>query len=133
MKQRRFMLMLYGTFLLQLVLVLYSPGQTAGSLCIAPVVKGEKSVPNVNAKVFAIQIDDRPAVAASSEHGTKVTDLPLEPKHLVKVTGDGKPVTSFRFRFSEYDTQDLCLWRNDLYGTWSLTESKSHSKICVCH
>lgn len=133
MRQRRFMMMLFGTFLLQLVFVLYSRGQATGSLCVAPVVKGEKSVPNVDAKVFAVQIDHRPAVAASSEHGTEVSDLPLEPKHLVKVTGDGKPITSFRFRFSEYETQHLCLWRNDLYGTWSLTESKSHSKICVCH
>jgi len=134
MKRRRFLMMLSGTLLLLLpAFVLYSRGQTTGSVCIAPLVKGEKSVPNVDAKVFAIQIDDRPAVTASSEHGTEVSDLPLDPKHLVKVTGDGKPVTSFRFRFSEYETQDLCLWRNDLYGTWSLTESKSHGKICVCH
>jgi len=70
MKQRRFMMMLSGSLWLPLVWVLYSPGQTAGSLCIAPVVKGENSVPNVVRRVFAVQIDDRPAVSASSEHGT---------------------------------------------------------------
>jgi hypothetical protein len=128
-----------------LVALALSPGRIAasegmGSVCIAPAEKptnGFKSLSNPSGgnsvQAYAVQIDKRPAVDASTGQGVKVGDLPLGTKHLVKVTGDGKDVTAFRFRFADYGSHDLCLWSNPLYETWSLTAAKGHGKSCICH
>lgn len=111
-----------------------------GSVCIAPIEKptnGVKSLANPTGGnrvlSYAIQLDRRPAVGASAEHGIAINDLPLADKHLVRVKGDGKNIAVFRFRFVDYSSHDLCLWFNPLYETWSLTPAKGHGKGCICH
>ena len=37
---------------------------------------------------------------------------------------NGKPQQSFRFRFSEFKTKELCLFINDLYQTAQLWEAR---------
>lgn len=113
--------------------------QGNGSVCVAPVEKpttGDKSLANPSGgnhvQIYAIQIDERPAVEVSSEHGIEVGGLSLETKHLIKIIGDGKSLTSFRFRFADYGSHDLCLLFKPLYETWSLTPAKGHGKRCSC-
>ena len=101
-----------------------------GSVCIASVIHGEKSVTKP-AQSYAMQIDERVPVTLTG-HAVEFGQLALARKHLVKVTGDGKPVTSFHFSFADYQTHDLCLWQNDLYLTWSLNDVEATGKICTC-
>ncbi len=112
----------------------------AGSVCIAPVEKpadGAKSLANPSGgnqvRSYTIQIDGRPAVKASAEHGVMINDLDLAGKHIVKVKGNGKNLAAFRFQFADYASHNLCMWFKPLYETWSLTPAKGHGKGCICH
>jgi hypothetical protein len=41
--------------------------------------------------------------------GLKIEGLELAEKHLVVVYSGGKPIQSFRFRFTDYKETELCL------------------------
>lgn len=110
-----------------------------GSVCIAPAPasnSGSKSLSNPSGgnqvKMYSVQVDNRPWVQVSAEHGNSITGLLMAGNHIVRVKGDGKNITAFHFRFADYKSADLCLWFKSLYETWSLTESKGHGKNCFC-
>src|SRR2546423_71238 len=93
-----------------------------GSVCIAPVPRptsGEKSLYNPtggnSVSVYSVQIDDRPMVVTSDNSSLKISGLALGRKHLVKIIGDGELKESFRFKFSSYSSNKLCLWFKPLY------------------
>ena len=114
-------------------------GSTTGTICIAPPAKptsGEKSLYNSTGgnevQVYSFKIDNNAVIKASNEKAVKITGLSLGQKHFVRILGDGKQVASFRFKFEQYNSSELCLWFNALYETWSLWEAKAGGKKCQC-
>src|SRR5947209_17091959 len=111
----------------------------AGSVCIAPVPRptsGEKSLYNPTGgnsiSVYSVRIDDRLPVVTSDSSPLKISGLAPRRKHLVKIIGDGELKESFRFKFSSYSSNKLCLWFKPLYETWTLWEAKNSGAECQC-
>jgi hypothetical protein len=110
-----------------------------GTVCIAPVPKptaGGKSLSNPSGgnkvQIYSVQIGNKPAVKLEAEKSVAVDPLSLGQQHLVKIEGDGRPVTSFRFRFETYKSKRLCLVFSPLYETWSMRAAASGGPGCVC-
>ncbi|HEV8429524.1 MAG TPA: hypothetical protein VGQ41_16610 [Pyrinomonadaceae bacterium] len=116
-----------------------TPASGLGSICIAPPDRptaGEKSLANPaggnRITTYSVQIDKLAPVVASNTRPTRISSLATNRKHLVKIFGDGKLVTSFRMDFTQYKTKDLCLFFKSLYETWSLWGGKEGRAICSC-
>jgi hypothetical protein len=96
---------------------------------------GEKSLANPAGgnpiSTYAIQVDKMPSVVLSKERAVRIS-LSTGRKHLVKIIGDGKVVQSFWFTFNRFRSNELCLWFNSLYETWSLWEAKEAGTKCKC-
>lgn len=111
----------------------------AGSICVAPPDRpttGEKSLANPAGgnpvSTYSIQVDKMSPVIASSEKPVRIASISTSRKHLVKIIGDGKVVQSFWLNFGKFKTNDLCLFFNSLYETWSLWDGKEGRAICKC-
>jgi len=81
---------------------------------------------------FSVQIDNRPIQAISYAKGVRLTGLDLKRRHLIKIRNQGALIQSFFFRFTEYKSDDLCLWFKALYETWSLWSAEHARGICDC-
>lgn len=110
-----------------------------GSICIAPTsppTTGEKSLANPAGgnpvSSYSIQVDKLAPVVASNIKPVRISSLTRNRRHVVKIIGDGKLVSSFRFDFNKYQTNDLCLFFKPLYQTWSLWDGKEGRGICRC-
>jgi hypothetical protein len=119
-----------------------SPGPkvSSGSICLATITppnSEQKSLANPSGgnpiSSYSVQIDKRKALTASKEKSINVPGLAVDRRHLVKIFGDGKPVESFWFKFSEFSTTKLCLWFNPLYQTWQLWDAKDGGAKCKCN
>jgi hypothetical protein len=106
----------------------------SGSLCIAPALFDPKNVsaPGLycEPEKFSVKIDAQLRDWPLKE-SLKVTGLDLNTRHRVTVLCDHKPQQSFTFRFSEYKSNRLCLFLNDLYRTVQLSEQKT-APWCKC-
>jgi hypothetical protein len=141
----------FTSMLVMLALVILhhheAPGQSnnarrsktgSGSICIAevtPPAAGETRWGNPRgerASTYSIQVDQRASVDAPSNGAVRIAGLSVGKKHLVRIYGDGVLKESFRFRFESFDTKELCLWFNSLYGTWSLWDAKDGGSKCRC-
>jgi hypothetical protein len=80
---------------------------------------------------LSFRFDSRPQTVWPHEKCQKVEGLDSVAAHRVTVLCDGKPQQSFRFRFSDYKSPQLCLFINDLYQTAQLWEA-SRSPWCRC-
>jgi hypothetical protein len=114
------------------------PVPATGSVCVAAVEPpngGEKSLANPaggnRVQHYSIRIDDLPLVHTAPDKGFRTAPLEYSKKHVVRVFGDGKPVASFYFKFSEFKSNELCLFFNSLYETWQLWDMKSTGKWCA--
>lgn len=58
--------------------------------------------------------------------GLKIEGLSLGEKHLVVVHSGGKPIQSFRFRFTDYKETELCL----LFDGYGGPDLRHMSKLC---
>ena len=113
----------------------------AGSVCIAPVphaTSGSKSQANATASTvpyeFSVSFSRGDPVSVSHQSPVLVESLSLDVRHLVEIRQAGAPKASFRFHFSEYSSNRLCLWFNPLYESWSLTEpGRTPSCRCPSH
>ncbi|HWS54000.1 MAG TPA: hypothetical protein VN228_07735 [Pyrinomonadaceae bacterium] len=112
-----------------------------GTVCVAPATPPPEGVGvrslatpagEPRARAYKVQIDGRPAVETSGASGVKIGGLALGRRHLVKIYGDGKLLESFRFRFADYSSRELCLWFKSMYETWSLWEAKNGGAECRC-
>ena len=118
-------------------LVSFGTAQEAkGSVCVASRADDPWwNVPSPEAtdtRGFKVRIDKRPAVAWPAKQGLNLDDLELEGRHLlVVIDGNGKPVESVRFRFSDYRSDHLCM-TYDGYQGMQLQEATRHTPWCKC-
>ncbi len=106
-----------------------------GSVCVAPARFDPKnaSAPGLycEAEKFSLKVDDGQRVAWPLKDSMKLDGLDTEARHRVVVFCGNKPQQSFSFRFSEFKTNRLCLFLNDLYRTAQIWEAK-RSPWCKC-
>jgi hypothetical protein len=129
---------LKATALALLITVLACPSIPAdagqGAICMAP----NPSTPptrvspglNYNPETLKVKIDDRQAVPWPHKECLKIEGLDITKRHLVVFISDGKQLQSFRFGFSEFQSNDLCM-SFDGYGGPQLREAKG-SPWCKC-
>ena len=124
-----------------LVVVLLCPTSSAepgiGSVCVAPVPA--KPSPYAAPPGFlcdsaklSLRIDALKPMAWPVGESVKIDALDAAAAHRVVVSCDGKAQQSFRFRFSDFKTRELCLFINDFYKTVQLWESKG-TPWCKCN
>jgi len=114
-----------------------TPGE--GSVClmaVTPPGTGEKSLANPAGgnliKQYTVRIDSLPSVLGLPDKGVPLPPLPLGMSHVVRVFGDGKQVESFRFRFEDFSTDELCLVFDDFYVTWKLENCEDAGTWGTC-
>jgi hypothetical protein len=110
-----------------------------GSVCIAPI-----TIPNSNDVTlsnpsggnrefnFSIQIDEREKVELGFNNNFELVGLPLDTRHIVTIRNNINIIESFWFSFDQYSSDELCLWFNPIYETWSLWEHNDSEHICRC-
>jgi hypothetical protein len=110
-----------------------------GTVCVASRAatpfRGQVIPPTgeVSSGGLRIKIDKRPAVPWPQRKGLKVEDLDLNQRHLLAVIDSGgKSVDSFWFRFSQYNSADLCM-AYDGYQGIGLQEMTRHTPWCKCN
>lgn len=107
----------------------------AGSVCIAPVPEKptDTSAPGLHcdSSKLSIRIDVQQPIAWPIRGSMKIDELDVTATHRVVVFCNGNPQQSFKFRFSDYRSRELCLFINDMYKTVQLWESKD-SPWCRC-
>jgi hypothetical protein len=125
-----------ATFLFVLAVIqLSSAGNETGSLCVAPAQFSPKdgSAPGLycTAEKLSLKLDDGPRTAWSPKNSMKLEGLDTTARHRVIIFCGGKPQQSFSFRFSEFKSNQLCLFLNGLYRTAQIWETK-RSPWCKC-
>jgi hypothetical protein len=105
------------------------------TVCITPVleVPDGRSAPGLfcESAKLSLKIDAQQAMRWPIKGSVKVENLNPVTRHRVVVFCDGKPQQSFTFRFSDFNTGQLCLFLNDLYKTAQLWEAK-RCPWCKC-
>ena len=107
----------------------------SGTICVAP----NSATPPTrfsagdyfNPATLMLQIDNRRAIHWPHKSCAKISGLDLKARHRVVLTSDGKPLQSFRFRFSDYNSPILCL-AFDGYGGPRLQEEGRSTPWCNC-
>jgi hypothetical protein len=105
-----------------------------GSVCIAPISWKALaySAPGLycDADKVSLKLDEQ-IVPSPVKESFKIASLDPTVRHRVVVFCAGKPRQSFTFRFSEFKTNELCLFLNDLYKTAQIWEAK-RCPWCKC-
>jgi hypothetical protein len=99
-----------------------------GMLCVIPNPPGCCTLVTVpfDLKMLMFRIDKGNKTPWPQKMGFKVEGLSLGEKHLVVVYSGGKPIQSFRFRFT--NETELCL----LFDGYGGPDLRSMSKLCHC-
>ena len=86
-----------------------SAGPETGMLCVIPDPPGCRDLVTVpfDLKTLMFRIDNGTKTPWPQKMGFKIEGLSLREKHLVVVYSGGKPIQSFRFRFSDYNKTRL--------------------------
>jgi hypothetical protein len=89
----------------------------SGWICVSPVPERPPSKVQglCSSGKLSLKIDTRQTVPWPHKESLKIEALDLTQSHLVAAICDGKPVQSFKFRFSEYKSGELCLTFEDLF------------------
>ena len=107
-----------------------------GSICIAPVrLPATTSAPNgidCTSGTISVRIDRSTVPWPQGKESRAIDHLDLAARHRVTVLCDGKPQSSFSFRFSTFDSRRLCLFINDLYQTPQLWGEGQRAPWCTC-
>ena len=101
-----------------------------GMLCVIPDPPGCCALGTVpfDLKTLMFRIDKGNKTPWPKKMGIKVEGLSLGEKHLVVVYSGGKPIQSFRFRFTDYSETKLCL----LFDGYGGPDLRPMSKLCHC-
>jgi hypothetical protein len=117
--------------LVGLLLALPTSGEPkTGTLCVIPDPPGCCRLVTVpfDLKTLMFRIDNGNKTPWPQKPGSKIEGLTLEEKHLVVVYSAGKPIQSFRFRFTDYKETELCL----LFDGYGGPDLRPMSKLCGC-
>ncbi len=105
-----------------------------GFVCVAPnsTQRPTRISPggDYNPTTLSVKTDKGRLVLWPHKEGLRIADLDLNERHLVTLVSDGKAISSFWFKFSQYKSQDLCLSFDGYQGP-QLQEIKS-SPWCKC-
>ena len=101
-----------------------------GMLCVIPDPPGCCTRVTVlfDLKTLMFRIDNGKKTPWPQKMGFRIEGLSLGEKHLVVVYSAGKPIQSFRFRFTDYDATELCL----LFDGYGGPDLRPMSKLCHC-
>lgn len=101
-----------------------------GLLCVIPDPPGccDRVTVDFNLKTLMFGIDNGSKTPWPQKAGLKIEGLSLNEKHLVVVYSDGKPIQSFRFRFTDYKETELCL----LFDGYGGPDLRQMNKLCGC-
>jgi hypothetical protein len=110
-------------------------GQEArGTVCVAPNSPNRPKLispgGSYNPKTLSLKIDKNPPILWPHRESVKIGDLDLSQRHLVVLTSDGKKIQSFWFRFSDYESTDLCIDFDGYQGV--RLQERKHSPWCKC-
>ena len=102
----------------------------SGILCVVPDPPGCCALVTVpfDLKTLMFRIDNGKKTSWPQKTGFKIEGLSLAEKHLVVVYSGGKPIQSFRFRFTDYKETELCL----LFDGYGGPDLRHMSKLCHC-
>jgi len=78
---------------------------------------------------LSVRIDRRSAMGWPRKEEVNIDGLDLNERHLVAILCDGKPLQSFKFRFSEFRNNKLCL-TYDVYQGPQLFDRTQHGWGC---
>ncbi len=117
--------------------VLTCPAMPAdnGTICVAPVpldVLSSKYVVGpilFNPATLSLQIDKSGQIPWPHKAAFKVNGLDLRQRHLVTLISDGKRIQSFWFRFTDFQSADLCL---SFDGFPPELQEARHAPWCKC-
>jgi hypothetical protein len=101
-----------------------------GMLCVNPGPPGcyERITVPFDLKTLMFRIDSGKKTWPR-RMGFKIEGLSLAEKHFVVVHSAGKPIQSFRFRFTDYNETELCL----LFDGYGGPDLRHMSKSCHCN
>ena len=57
--------------------------------------------------------------------------MDTEATRTVVVRNHGKPMASFKIRYSDYSEDDMCIFLNDFYQTWQFWPA-ARTRACKC-
>jgi hypothetical protein len=117
--------------LLGLLSALPTPAEPkTGMLCVIPDPPGccNRVTIRFDLNTLMFRIDNGNKTQWPQKVGLKVEGLSLGEKHLVVVYSGGKPIQSFRFRFTDYNESELCL----LFDGYGGPDLRHMSKSCGC-
>lgn len=125
----------FGYAAVVVVIVLLSALPTSaepktGMLCVLPDPPGCCALVTVpfDFKTLMFRIDNRKKTPWPQKMVFKIEGLSLGEEHLVVVYSGGKPIQSFRFRFTDYKETELCL----LFDGYGGPDLRHKSKLCHC-
>ena len=81
---------------------------------------------------YSVQVNDGPTYGLSHDEAFEFEGLDLQSKHLVKIFHSGKRIESFWFRFTDLDSETVCLAIKLSYHTWLLYASEGSESECDC-
>ena len=112
--------------------------QKVGSICVAPNSSERptrfSSGGDYNPQTLLLKIDQKEAIPWPHEKPVALKELTLEEPHLIVLTSDGKRLQSFRFRFSEYPSAELCMSFDGYQGVqlYDKGTNRRRAKYCGC-
>ncbi len=101
-----------------------------GMLCVIPDPPGccDRVTIPFDLKTLMFRIDNGKKTPWPQKMGFKIEGLSLAEKHLVVVYSAGKPLQSFRFRFTDYGGTELCL----LFDGYGGPDLRPMRRWCGC-
>jgi len=130
-----------GAIGLTFVLLFPTAGGTepeTGTVCVASRAatpfRGQVVPPvgEVSSGGLQVMVDKRPAVPWPQRESLKIEGLDIRERHLLAVVdAHGKPVESLWFRFTNYNSIQLCM-SYDGYQGIGLVEDGKHCPWCRC-
>jgi hypothetical protein len=112
----------------------FAPSSSAepktGMLCVIPDPPGCCDLVTIpfDLKTLMFRIDNGKKTPWPQKTSLKIEGLSLSEEHLVVVYSWGKPIQSFRLRFSGYKKTELCL----LFDGYGGPDLRSMNKLCHC-
>ena len=123
-----------GVALAVLIALSFAPSSSAdpetGMVCVIPDPPSSQYYASVpfDLKTLMFKIDNGMKTAWPQKMGLKVGGLSLSERHLVIVYSWGRPIQSFRFRFTDYKQTELCL----LFDGYGGPDLRPMRKLCRC-